>query len=150
MRRNKATFIGLVIALVVVAVWSALHYRSRQINSDNLEWMQMTSGVRLPRGIRDVSIYDNGEMFVTAHVLLPSGTVNDFARKFGFAPISGAQSRLFGMDQLDERFRKIPQGADLVAYAGRSQKQTWIFVLDKRSGHLWFTVQYPDFAGDPP
>jgi len=144
MRRKISVLIGLVIAVILVAALFAFHHWN------NLEWMQRTSGVRLPRGIQDVSVYDRGEMYVTAHVLLPSAAVNDFAKAFSFSPSSNARSGLLGMEQLDPRFRNIPLDADLVTYTGRSQKNTWKFVLDRRSGHLWFTVQYPDFSGDPP
>jgi hypothetical protein len=106
--------------------------------------------VRLPHGIQEVSIYDNGEFFITAHVLLPSAAVNEFARSFGFAPASNAQFGLMGMEKLDQGFQSIRQDADLVAYAGGSKQNTWTYVLDKRSGHLWITVQYPDMAGDLP
>lgn len=144
MRRKKLILISIGFAVILVTLWLAFHH------PNNLKWMQKASGVHLPRGIKDVSIYDNGEMFITAHVLLPSGAINDFANTFGCAPVSNAQSGLLGLEQLDPRFRKIPPDADLVAFDGRSKQHTWIFVLDKRSGHLWFTVHYPDMAGNPP
>jgi hypothetical protein len=119
----------------------------------NLAYMQKISGVRLPSGVRGVSVYDNGEMYVTGHVLLPGNAVNDFASKFAFQPISRkeeAPSRILGIEWLDPAFRTIPKDAELAEYHGRSPRNTWLFILDKRSGHLWFTVQYPDYGGDPP
>lgn len=144
MRGKRLILIGSACAAAFIAVWFTVHHFS------SLEYMQRITGVRLPGGIREVSTYDNGEMYVTAHVLLPSNTINGFANAFGFAPDPNPQFGLLGMEQLDPRFRKIPQDADLLAYAGRSRKNTWKFVMDRRSGHLWFTVQYPDFAGDAP
>jgi hypothetical protein len=113
-----------------------------------LAWIQKTSGVSLPSGIRDVSIYDNGEFFITAHVQLPAATVAKFSQ--GFSPTPNAPLGLMGMDKLNKRFQSIPPDADLVAYDGRSKLNTWLYVLDRKSGHLWITVHYPDMAGDPP
>jgi len=96
-------------AVALIAVWFTLHHFS------SVAYMQRISGVRLPRGIREVSTYDNGEMYVTAHVLLPSNTISGFANAFGFVPDLDPQSGLMGMEQLDQRFRKIPQDADLLA-----------------------------------
>ena len=142
MRHKKSVLIGSVILVTLVVAWLVFRHPS------DLEWIQQTSGVRLPRGVQDVSIYDNGEAFITAHVQLPAATVSEFARTF--VPAPNAHLGLMGMDKLDQRFQSIPQDADLVAYAGRSKENTWTYVLDRRSGHLWITVRYPDMAGDPP
>ena len=157
MRYKKAVLIvGGVTALTLLAGWLVFPCTPH----GSLAYMQRISGVRLPPGIRDVSVYDNGETYVTAHVLLPAGAVNDFASQFAFQPvlhkegapvgIPGAPFGILGIEGLAPAFRTIPKDADLAEFHGRSTNNTWLFILDTRSGHLWFTVQYPDYGGDPP
>ena len=139
---------------LVLVGYGAYHFTVSP--SAKLKYMQRISGVQLPGGVRDVSVYDNGDMYVTAHVLLPHDAVKDFAKTFSFAPTPypeyalSSMAPLMGMEALDPRFRKIPLDADLAENRGRSQKNRWTFLLDRRSGHLWFIVEYADYGGDPP
>jgi len=145
MRRKISFLVGIGVVALFGAAWFAFHHRS------NLEWMQRTTSVRLPPGVKVLSIYDNGEYLLRGHVLLPADTVTSFLQRFGFKPTDSGEQREAGRkDALDSRFMEIAQDADLFRLVGRAEKQTWSLIVDRKSGDLWFTVQYPDLAGDAP
>jgi hypothetical protein len=141
---KKLVFVASV--LVVAAVFFAWHLLG---TPSDLRFIQSSSGIQLPGGLRNVDTYDNGESFVVAHVTLPADKIEAFVAENGFAPFDtsdiGPETWAWG---LSAQWRTVPAGAELLQISGPAPNTHWHFWLDRKTGDLWILVRYTDYAGD--
>lgn len=145
---KKKVIIGslLATACLILAIGSFLYRR------DELRFIQRITRVTLPSGISEIDMDDNGEFYVTAHLILPMQTVERFLIDNRFQSFRAGQlpAPVIGFDRLQERYRKPPEDAEWHYLEGHSDGHRWNFRLDRKSGGLWMEILYPDFAGDRP
>lgn len=140
-------------AMLLVAGYSAIAFH----HWISLSFISRITGVEFPPGISNVTIYDNTEYVVVAHVHVPNDQVAAFVQLNDFEKIEDrqelkdriAQVSRFAPSLFDARFRDVPMTANWNKL-GRTESNTWLFQLDRATGDLWIEVMYPDRGGDPP
>jgi hypothetical protein len=153
---RPGTYSSLAVLLFGVLLAVAL-YTSPMADRKDIQFVQRATGVAWPQQLTNVSVFDPGEQFMTAHVTLRSEDVERFRQGQRFSPCQPARGQgqrldqlLLGVDQLATRFRTAAAGATLLCAEGKNVDNAWQYVLDPASGSVWVTLQYPNPANDPP
>ncbi|MCU0693436.1 MAG: hypothetical protein MUF54_18755 [Polyangiaceae bacterium] len=153
---RPGTYSSLAVLLFGVLLAVAL-YTSPMADRKDIQFVQRATGVAWPQQLTNVSVFDPGEQFMTAHVTLRSEDVERFRQGQRFSPCQPARGQgqrldqlLLGVEQLATRFRTAAAGATLLCAEGKNSDNAWLYVLDPASGSVWVTLQYPNPANDPP
>jgi hypothetical protein len=115
-----------------------------------IQYIQTTTGIFFPKAASDIDVYDNGENYIVAHLMLSRDSLPAFMSAYPFVKQEIRDTTVFGSEQLNPQHQQLPQNADVYSLEGRSAHNRWEVILDRNSGQLLVSVLYPDFAGDEP
>ena len=134
--------VGGVVALLYVS-W-VLNFFSTVV------YVEKVTGVEFPRGAKVLAEYDNSENYLIFVMRVPEKKAADFLARNRFSkPGDGFGVEGF-LESLPTEYQKLPARENRYVMEGRSQVNTWSFIFEPSSSHLWCLVRYQDMAGDPP
>ena len=129
-------------------------------DAGRLRFVRNITGVRLPDGIADVDINDDGRHKVEVHVRLRREDVAAFEKEYGFAKdgsifttntnLGPIPIRALIRYDLKPENRHVSGDCDLTVLHGRGDGAAWLYSLDRNSGRLWIFVYYKDQEDDIP
>lgn len=112
------------------------------------DYYERSSGITIPADVTVIEDADNGE-FVTITVFsMDSVTLNVFAEKNRFRPVSSATPFFWGQPLIKTPLPTYDSAAGLLYTSGMNQKWGWIYLVDKQRRLLFAEIQYPDHSGD--
>ena len=122
-----------------------------------LAYVRARTDIDLPTFPSNLFVYNDAEMSITVHAVLPAGYVTKALRSAAFRagasePLTRPShpSELFRAVELPDAYRQLPQGARIHRAHGCGDGTSWVALLDDVSGAIWIEVMYPDMSGDEP
>lgn len=122
-----------------------------------LPYVEARTGIDLPAFPSNLFVYDDAEMSVTVHAVLPAsyvaGALSTPAFRAGDAePLvpPSTPAEFSRADVLPEAYRHLPPGARIHPAHGCAGGARWNALLDDVSGAIWIELMYPDASGDEP
>lgn len=122
---------GLILILLVVL------FVTKSPSSSGLSRIESITTIDLPSDVTNVSTAQ-GSGYTSGHLTIPTAEIADFITKNGFRQGRITYS-LMGIDKLASQYRTVPRTANYVREAMTSDAR-WLFLLDRTSGDVWFTV----------
>lgn len=143
-----ALIAGVVIAAMLVALASECVPRARE---KERVWVGAVTGVNLPAGDADFFLaHDSlrrGHKWASGHVVLPLPCLRDFIRKNHFAVSDASDlSFVFSLHKLPDNCQRVLNDDAVYGLSGytRDKELPFEFLLDAKSGDLWFNIQYAE------
>lgn len=142
-----------ILFLTMLLLWST-GCRSRE--GFVLPFTKKVTDIRFPDHIKIVSEYDNGAYEAMGKYQLRPQDLPAFIGSHPFVPLPPGRPRLPLMDfNLFCQAHLIPLSDSLPSpdarplhyFSGCKPDDTWVFILDEKTGELWINVQYPDPGG---
>jgi hypothetical protein len=122
-----------------------------------LPYLRARTGIDLPTFPSNLFVYDDAEMSITVHAVLPADLVAKVLQTAPFQvgdtdPVArpSQPSDLFRAEELSEAYRHLPHGARIRHGRGCGNGTSWVALLDDVSGAIWIEVMHPDMSGDEP
>ncbi|MEM7800384.1 MAG: hypothetical protein AAF633_14410 [Chloroflexota bacterium] len=148
---NFMSFIGLswIAAFIFFCGFvGLLAYRQSQLNL-----IERATGINLPTGLTEVQIHDNFVAYIVVHARLPEEEITRLLGRSSFQPIEydpgeldeiAINNWIVQADNLRAKNRVASADAELYGRFGENDVACWNYVVDKKSGRLWFAYAYPD------
>ena len=146
--RSAGLIAGVVVAAMLVALAAECVPRMR---GREREWVGAATGVNLPAGETDFFlVHDSlrrGHKWASGHVALPRSCLQDFIRQNHFA-VSDAPdlSFVFSLQKMPDNCQRVLHDDAVYGLSGytRDDELPFVFLLDAKSGDLWFNIQYAE------
>ncbi|MDP0500195.1 MAG: hypothetical protein Q7P63_08840 [Verrucomicrobiota bacterium JB022] len=117
---------------------------------ENIAYVERIAGVDLPNRRLAMEFFDNGDNVLVGYIKTTPKAAAKFVQAHEFEGQGGVSLKALPLvEKLSEEHRREPEGFNPYYLRDFSELNTWLFLIDVPTGQIWFTIFYPDWAGDP-
>ena len=117
----------------------------------NLDYYETISGIKFPEGIEVIQCVDNMEFMTVAALSASKIDIQKIIEQNSFNKLPfDFEIQFSGNIYLDSINQVYNSNKNLYVKTGRTETNSWNYLIDSNTGMIWAEIQYPDWGGTNP